>query len=142
MIEFNPDCTTITTDPRIVCKEPKAKSRMYFDNPSRAEVIVVEVDGCQLLQKDGRKCDYLLIAFDKEHFVELKGSDLKGAMDQLRASIAILSQDPRKRKKFAFVKCTKVGISETIRQNWKEEFRREYNATLKIKSSDLEHTLE
>jgi hypothetical protein len=141
MIEFKPECMTTTNNLQIVCREPGTKSKMTFENPTRAEVLKIKVDGCQLLQNDRWKCDFLVIAFDKEHFVELKGQDLNHAVKQLESAILLLSKDYRRSAKFAFVKCSKVVVSETIRQNWKEKFRREFNARLVIKSSELVHVL-
>jgi len=59
------------------------KSKVIFHNPNQHEVQEITVDGCVVTE--GERCDYLLLVDDADVsvFVELKGSDVKHALEQL-----------------------------------------------------------
>ena len=137
-----PECEEKTTAPIIKFEESKVK--LYFLNPNRRESLKIKVDGC--IYEEGSeeiRCDYLLLDFNhREHFIELKGSDVPHAIKQLEASINARSESPRDLLKSAYVAAinfhpkitTKVG-------NEKARFKRDFNATLKIVKSGHEETL-
>ena len=62
-------------------------SKFNAINQSSKTIKGLRVDDC--LIKDGLKCDYLLIieAEEKLYFIELKGSDLVKAVDQINTKI-------------------------------------------------------
>lgn len=91
-MEINADCLEILNDSRIVCREHG--SSITFLNPSNSTVSKILVDGCQIL--DGPRCDYLIKHENNnsktEHFIELKGSDVRHAFVQLESTIRILGE--------------------------------------------------
>ena len=62
-------------------------------NPTEREVEKIEVDGCVITE--GIRCDWLVRLNDatskEEIYVELKGSDVYHAVEQLQASVERLS---------------------------------------------------
>ena len=73
----------------------------------------------------------------EEHYVELKGSDVPHAIDQLRQTIIKLGEYDDKRR--SYVVCTKVAPKiSTLIQRAKAEFRKKYNSDLQIKETPLE----
>lgn len=142
MTELKPDCVHLTRQKRIVCHDSGSASTLTFLNPTESEVKQIKIDGCQLTKKDHRnRCDFLLIAFAQEHFVELKGSDFAHAITQLTCSIEDFSQDPKGSAKYAFVKCSNGAPATTVSQKWKEKFKRDYKAMLIVMSSVPDYTL-
>lgn len=132
--KFPNECIRETSDPHI--KFGEKSSTIYFNNPSRRLAYVVTIDGCVIKDTSTVKCDFLLIddLSKNEYFVELKGSDVGHAIDQLRASIERFSDKSNKNKQtFAYVVPTKVepAVSTKV-QVAKKNFRKKYNAILEV----------
>ena len=89
--ENHPNCTECNRNPIINAAENRSKYSLL--NPKRREVCKIRVDGCVITQVDGKQCDYLFLACDTSivFFVELKGSDLSHAIDQINQSIDLLA---------------------------------------------------
>ena len=117
-----------------VIKFEEKKSLIRFHNPGRLLYKRVQIDGCAILE--GKRCDNLLCSSngEEERFVELKGSDISHAIEQLRASIQQIGECDRNRH--AYVVCTKVAPQlTTLIQRTKSEFKRRFNAMLSVKES-------
>ncbi len=71
------------------------------------------VDGC-LINDEDFKCDYLLLNCTKEtsYFVELKGSDLIKAVEQINRSIDILHKDFKEYSVEARIVLTRVNTTD------------------------------
>lgn len=74
------------TNNRVVAVSEK-RSRYELHNNSAKEICKIKVDGC--LINNGARCDYLFLICNDEiaFFVELKGKNLKHAIEQLNNSI-------------------------------------------------------
>jgi len=83
-------CVTNVSHPTIRFEENKRT--LYFKNPNRNVYRAVQVDGCAITE--GMRCDKLLTSEDEhaEHFVELKGTDIKHAIEQLQRTIDALGE--------------------------------------------------
>lgn len=128
-------CFTETTDSVIRFHENRSVIR--FRNPDRHLYKRVQVDGCAI--HEGEKCDNLLCSADEreERYVELKGSDVPHAIDQLRATIIQLGEFDDNRH--SYVVCTKVApIITTAIQKAKLEFHRRFNSDLIVKETPLD----
>jgi len=134
------DCRKITTSKIIPLKDKGAKSTMIFDNPNQKEAIVVKVDGCAIKDLKALKCDFLVVC-ETEHFVELKGKNIKHACDQLEATIIKLSVDPKSLSKYCFVVSSRCPLTTTEVQKQKLKFKKKYNAQLTIKNSVCKHRI-
>lgn len=125
------DCEQITQQPILVLEE--SRSKMIFSNSARKGLRKVKVDGC--LQIKGIKCDYLVISETAvEHFVELKGADVRHATAQLEATIQITSSNPKNGKKHCFIVSTRCPLLTPEIQNLKARFKKLFNSSLTIKN--------
>ena len=128
----------ITTDTVIKFEEKRSIAR--FHNPERRQYKRIQVDGCVLT--GGIKCDYLLCSMDEreERYVELKGSDIPHAIDQIRETI--IRHGEHSDNRHSYIVCTKVlpQISTKI-QKAKKEFRDRFHSSLTIKVTPLDERL-
>ena len=79
--------------PQIVSRDKKNPQYHKGNNTSREEVTHYQIDGVVI--KTGNKCDYLLINETKKvaYLIELKGSDLVKATQQLEATEKLLKRE-------------------------------------------------
>lgn len=88
-------CTRITRD-KLVAVSENGKS-FVLDNKNLDQVAVVSVDGCAITE--GVRCDYLYgLEVAGEIFVELKGSDIRHAVNQISRSVSLLSEQNHSRR--------------------------------------------
>lgn len=130
-------CIRVVNDPLISLKEKK--SNFVLANPDRKEITEVKVDGCAI--KEGCKCDFLLLDGTFEYFIELKGSDVKHAVEQLKASIFKLSKEPKLLRKYAFVVSTCCPLIGADIQLIQKKFKKEFNAEFVVKKTPAKHVL-
>lgn len=140
MEEIKCECLETKRCP-LVLKEKRSQIRIE----SRLDILFdkIKVDGCQITD-DRSRCDYLLIQKDngKEYFVELKGTNINHAIQQIEATIPRLSKNPKRQNKLCFVIATEVSPKfNTQKQNLQKSFRMKYNAQLIIKSTPYTHTI-
>ena len=130
MKAVNGACCVNTTQSQIKFEENKRK--ILFINQHGKPYIKVKVDGCAITQ--GLRCDNLLLSGDQleERYVELKGTDVVHAIDQLNATILALGEHDGNRH--AYVICTNVAPAlDTRIQKCKKLFRIRFNSELVIK---------
>ena len=124
-----------------VIKFEEKRSVIRFKNSGRLLYKCVKVDGCAL--KDGIKCDDMLCSADEreERYIELKGQDVKHAIEQICATIVRLGEYDSKR--YAYVVCSKVSPQlTTYIQKAKIKFKRQYKSVLEVRSSPVEIKLQ
>ncbi len=122
-------CETQTGNPKVPCKEKRAS--IYFITRKGCVIRKIKVDGCVF--RNETCCDYLVVDHnDIEHFVELKGSKVSRAFEQLAATIKKLSDNPSGGAKCAYVICFKNPLGSTEIQVTQANFKRDYNATLYV----------
>lgn len=135
---FKAKCSeTNVRHPRIVFEEKASKLTVL--NASRKPTTKVLIDGCQIT--NGIRCDHLLIEEEKENFIELKGTDIDHALEQLTRTIRLLSFDFRKHPKRSFIICSRSPMSSAKIQGWQLKFRRDFNSDLIVKSSPYEFSI-
>ena len=121
MTDLKPECFTRHTKKKFVVKEQK--SEVIFQNPAQHEIQEIRVDDCILTE--GIRCDYLVTVdlADASVFVELKGADVKHAVEQLTRSHRELAEHC-KRNKFWIVSTTRCPLTSTEIQNLAVRIRR------------------
>ena len=128
-------CVKDCADANIVFEQNRR--RVCFYNPNRQICKCVQVDGCAITE--GIRCDNMLTSRDErcECFVELKGTDVKHAIEQLRVSIQTLGEFTDDRS--AYVVSTNVApaLTTTI-QRAKRDFRTKLQSELIIKEKQAE----
>jgi hypothetical protein len=132
-----PECEERTTAPIKSLQTKGSRSKITFENPKKLELCLIDIDQCSMLSAETR-CDYALTVdtVEEEFYVELKGRDVEHGLDQLKASIQMMSSDPYKHPKICFIISTKVTkIVSTKIPGMKDVMRRKYNAKLIIKNT-------
>jgi hypothetical protein len=135
-----PECEKSTKNPVIRLKENR--SEIIFKNPERLEVCIVTVDNCAI--QEGIRCDYALTVdnLKEEFYIELKGRDIEHALDQLEATIQIISSDPQKYPKTCFVISTRCPPrANTKIANRQQIMKKKYNAALIVKNISHTYTI-
>lgn len=102
-------------------------------NPRKSLINVIRVDGCVI--KNNIACDWLFVPENHalEYFIELKGSDVGRALEQLRSTIEMLSLEKRKLPKKCFVISARCPLVSTEVQIYASRFKKNYNADLLIR---------
>lgn len=127
-------CEEYKDDKKIVLSENRSK--LTFLNPKRDKIRIIKVDGCAIVDNKTLRCDYLLVPTNKvEIYVELKGSKIKHAVEQIESTIRLLSDNPQKIKKLCFVVSTRVPKLTTTIQQLKIKFSKHYNASLIVNNT-------
>ncbi len=92
---------------------------------------MVKVDGCEI--KTGKRCDYLHSAKQVDRFIELKGQDIKAALEQIETTIPQLKTKGNAIK--SYIICTRNPLSAAEIQSMQYKHRKKWNSELIIKSS-------
>lgn len=117
-------------------------SEVVFQNPNQLHIQQVKVDGCVYKEGDGRRCDWLInIAGESlSIFIELKGSDIEGAFDQLAQTQQKLSDVVYKHIlwiiSYSGSPRFPTGAPDLI-----DRARREHKARLLLRGSPYSHAL-
>lgn len=92
LINIPGDCIKETYAPTIVKRE--GRSSIRFINSDRERVFVIKVDGCLEKGSERKRVDYLFIGCkqNRAYLVELKGSDLERAYEQIKETLEILKE--------------------------------------------------
>jgi hypothetical protein len=130
-----PECQEDNSNPKIPIEEHKSK--ITFLNPDRITVIKIKVDGCVIKKDDpALRCDYVLIPRDDiEIYIELKGHAINHAVDQIKSTIKKLSGNPTKLRKLCFIISTRVPKQGTDIQKLQVQFKKEFNASFRVKNT-------
>jgi hypothetical protein len=100
--------------PIVVCKDKgNGKTRYIYENRSNDFLSKYRIDGGLIADGDS-KCDFLLLNCNKRHsyFIELKGSDIIHAIEQIDRSIDLLSPRLADSMIFARIVLTRVNTHE------------------------------
>lgn len=128
-----PECEEYKSDTKIVLQENKSK--ITFLNPNKDTILIIKVDGCVIKDTETLRCDYTVVPCDQiEIYVELKGSDIIHAVNQIESTISLLSDNPQTIKKFCFVVSTRVPKQTTSIQQLQSRFKKKFNASFRIKN--------
>ncbi|MBK7940189.1 MAG: hypothetical protein IPJ82_25285 [Lewinellaceae bacterium] len=82
------------TRPSVVLRDKKEKREYRAENSARKKLVCLRVDGCLIDTAQIKKCDYLLLVCPEKvaHFIELKGTDIKTAIQQLASAVYSLKE--------------------------------------------------
>ncbi|KAA6341228.1 hypothetical protein EZS27_010973 [termite gut metagenome] len=98
---------------RVTCSDKGSSTKYIYDNQSSDYLSKYRVDG-GLITDNGAKCDYLLLNFNKlkSFFIEIKGSDLIRAVEQIDRSIDVLKNSISNFSVFARIVLTRVNTTD------------------------------
>lgn len=130
-------CKTSVNDSIIKLQENNAVAK--FNNQSRVTATKVQVDGCEMNGSGEIRCDYLLYADKRINFIELKGTDVKHAIEQLKASLRYFDISKNEsREVYAYVVCRNVRpLLNTHIQNSIALMYRNQRVNLIVRNSPL-----
>src|SRR6266436_3788941 len=107
-------------------------STLYLTNPLQRTAQRWVVDGCQITA--GRRCDWLVCVNDahgtEEVFVELKGVDFHGAIEQLETTLNQLRCSNRAQHPRCLVALTRNPMAGTDVAREQVRFKNKYQARL------------
>ncbi len=97
----------------VTCTDEKSSTKYIYENDSLDNLSKYRVDGC-LINDDDSKCDFLLLNCTKgiSYFIELKGSDLIKAVEQIDRSINVLHKDFKEYSVEARIVLTRVNTTD------------------------------
>lgn len=132
MREIDENCIQRTEDSNIKFEENGKK--IIFVNSNKKICYKIQVDGCAI--RSGVRCDKLLKVGDfnkdgKEYYVELKGSDVLHAVDQIYTSIKMLHNDNSLLEGFIIFSNMSPKFSSKI-QMAKARFKKDFDAKLSL----------
>ena len=133
-------CTETVTHSKIKVEQNKRKAT--FCNEARDEYEISEVDGC--LVTEGIRCDNLVSRKDDHSvLVELKGSDVSHACEQLFASVEHPTVAPLLKQNVGFlVICSKYPRFDTFVRRAKERAMKQYRAGFHVVKNSGEFDIE
>lgn len=131
LIATNQDC----------CSKSKVASEngKKFEIDSKDDFTRIQIDDCLISSKQVEKCDFGFIRHSNNefYFVELKGKEVKKALNQIISTISIfestLIKIP-KEKRFGFIVSSRNPLSSVETNNLKQAFAKNYGRLLEIKS--------
>ncbi len=141
MIDIEGRCVQETTDSNIKFEENGKK--IVFRNPQRKSCLKIQVDGCVITQ--GVRCDNLLKIggisdTGSEFYIELKGTDIVHAAEQLSKTISSLHNDESEVSAYIICSNVKPAVRTSI-QIQKVKFKNALNAKLIVKESGYQEIL-
>lgn len=131
------DCITTVTHKIVVFSDKKSKCTFRIINDKQRKIEKHRVDGCRII--DGDKCDWLAIDVEssKEIYIELKGKNIKHAIEQLCTTVDKLSPN-KTSKKLAYAMLTRCPISAQKIQIEQKKVLKSHQIVLEVKT--IEHT--
>ena len=132
-------CTELHAKPTFVIREKHSEVR--FQNAKRLVVKQIVVDGCAIAD-DGVRCDALVNvgATGESVFVELKGSNVQHAVDQLARSDALLREHAHRSRTW-IISTVRNPLIATETQRLIATVRRKHGANLILRNSPVDHRL-
>lgn len=135
------NCSTERNDPKIAVSE---KGRTFrLENPNRRTVTQVKVDGC-LITGERERCDYLFVVphqttppTHRVCYVELKGKHIEKAISQIIATMEFTKAQYIGFGKEAYIVSSRVPAENPATQAGRIKLRKEYKASLLVRSSEL-----
>ncbi len=117
-------------------------SEVVFLNPDEREVRQITVDGCVFKEDDGKRCDHLVSVDETQVsvLVELKGSDIEAAIEQLTETQQRLMEHINRRI-FWVVSYSGSPRHTTSIAYMQLQARLHNKATLLVEESSYTHTL-
>ncbi|MGE8370965.1 MAG: hypothetical protein ACN6PC_05895 [Pseudomonas putida] len=130
----------ITTTTNTIEKFEENRSVLKIHNKQKLPLSRRQVDGCLITK--GIKCDWMLVEEESktEIYIELKGSDVEHAVDQICKTAETLSSSPR--RKWGYVICTRSPMSATEIQRATKTVAKSHGIMLRIRKTVHEESIE
>ena len=137
-MKLNSDCIYEDGNKKDCCVSEKGKT-FRLKNDTQHKITVFKVDACLIKDNTEKKCDFLFVVDKKQechaYFVELKGTDLAGAILQVSNSINILYKSLHEHKIYARIVGKRVTPAIKSRRAKLDERLKQFGGNLKIVSA-------
>nr|WP_315176416.1 hypothetical protein [uncultured Flavobacterium sp.] len=121
------------------------ENKVAKENGKRFEIVSnenftkIRIDDCLIDSQEIEKCDFGFVRHsnDEFYFVELKGKDVKKALNQITSTITIFESafiKIPKEKRFGFIISSRNPLSSAETNNLKQAFAKKIGRLLEIKS--------
>jgi len=129
------DCNEYSNNKIIIAEENRRK--FILRNNSNLYINKVKVDNCYITS--GQKCDYLFEIIRDDNieivfYIELKGSDINHAIEQIESTLKYCNKIHTKSKKECYIVLSKFPSAGTSTQILKKKFKKKNNIQLYINS--------
>lgn len=135
-------------DCKVIVFRDTGRQNLTLKNNKRFKFTKIIVDGCVITDKNSpgeKKCDFLLTIPAhpqcKEYYIELKGSEIKHAVEQIYSTIRKLSSVPSTQMKKGYIICNKSPMASTKIQSFQKQARKQFNLVLIVRCSPYTDTL-
>ena len=123
------------------CRVSEKGKIFRLKNETQYKITVFKVDACLIKDKNEKKCDFLFVVNKRRefhaYFVELKGTDLAGAIHQISNSINILYKSLHEHKIYARIVGKRVTPDIKSRRAKLDERLKQFGGNLKIVSAPV-----
>lgn len=132
-------CISVVNHSKVKVEENKRKA--VFINSNRENYEIGIIDGC--LVKSGIRADYFVSSAETTVLVELKGTNIDHACNQLFAAVEHANVKDKIKDKVGFlIICSRVPTATTSTLISQQKAKRIYNAKLKIYCNQREVKME
>lgn len=138
-------CYKYEVSPIIILKDPtnpknKKGPVLKIINKNKERIRIGQVDGC-LVTNNEIRCDFEVFYEDiLSSFIELKGSDIKHAIEQIKNSIRLVGFSKAKNR-VCLIICNRCPMASTQIQLFKKYFRKHFKSQLEVKKSGYEYSI-
>lgn len=135
-------CTQTTNHSKIKLSDPRSKRHAIFSNPNNEDYLKTAADGCW--KKQEICADWVLTSetHNTQAIVELKGSDVAHAIEQVVATANALEKEGKKANIIAgLVICTQYPSVDTKIQRGRLSFKKRFNAPIHVVTKSQEFHL-
>lgn len=135
-------CTQTTNHSKIKLSDPKSKRHAIFSNPSKEDYQKTAADGCW--RKQEICADWVLTneTHSMQAIIELKGSDVAHAIEQIIATATTLEKEEKIAKISAgLIVCTQYPSVDTKIQRGRLSFKKRFNAPIHVVTKSQEFNL-
>lgn len=141
MIAVSSKCERKHSDIEFIVREQL--SEVIFLNASAKRVRQITVDGCVFTEQDTKRCDYL-VNVDETNLsilVELKGSDIEAAFEQLKAAQELMIDHLNRRIQWIISYSGSPRFETTIQNLILRAALLTPKARLRVEASPYHHSL-
>ena len=135
----------------IITFKDKGESRkISFNNPEQLEIIEIKIDGGLICNVKMVKCDYMLYIPSgykyRENYIELKGSDIAHAVEQIISTVQYLLRNAsgsikKDNERKGYIISRRVPKADTSVQTHKERMKKSYSLNLVVRTGTFTETL-
>lgn len=139
--DADPKCFSNST----VASENRRKLTLELKSKGKNSVCKIKVDGCLIKDQETKKCDFVFVICPEERFlfVELKGTDINQAVNQILATIRYFQEKTKivKDQIEGFIVASSVPKANQTWRNHISRFKAKTGKSLIIQSQEFTYPI-